>query len=266
MKISKAVGKNCFSQAPADVKLVQSALAGIKNKKFKSYYAGRIDGKCGNKTIEAISHFQCDNSLKMTGKIEAYGPTMNKLRMKTPMSLKNKLANSGGGGMGAGGTLDINRVKTNNKNLADKIKKTWSLPKLEGESLAKLVEAVTMKGMVPLRPFGNEPVGIDPEGRFKVRFDIEPWALDNSVGGMEVRRSMTKAVADVITTSPYWHRGDPTILQFKSAQAYKDLKGGTKPSSQFLRYLGIQEGSITCPCLLAIASGAQNLVQKEMSK
>lgn len=86
-KLTRAVGKNCYSATTADIEMVQIALSNIKNKKFKPYYSGKIDGKKSSDLEAAIIAFQVDQGLPATGKIDAGGACVSRIRSKTPARL-----------------------------------------------------------------------------------------------------------------------------------------------------------------------------------
>ena len=80
MKLTKSVGKGTFPAAK-DVMIVQKCLSSIKIKtKFgtQPVWKGKVEGKNSADLIKAIEAFQQCEGLKITGKIEAIGPTFQR--------------------------------------------------------------------------------------------------------------------------------------------------------------------------------------------
>ena len=94
-RITRTVGKGAFGVPAADIRTVQTALSYIKGKtKFgmKPFFQGKTDGKSGPVTVAAIQCFQESENLKVTGRIEPTGPTMHRLRTKTPLTASTAIA------------------------------------------------------------------------------------------------------------------------------------------------------------------------------
>lgn len=221
MSISKSVGKNAHGQTSGDVKLVQTALSAIKCKKGKPYYKGRIDGKSGAKTVESIENFQCDNKIKVTGKVESVGPTINNIKQKTPAQMKTVLGQSGGGGHGAVGSLNNKKIEHNNNKVIAVLKK-WPLPTAELQGLIKWVDLCT-KAMVPLDIDKNEML-ISNQGNFVALFTLAPWATGEGQYDTNAAKIMVKNAADLITGISKWQRGEQDALYFKSTAPHSFLQ------------------------------------------
>ena len=252
LKITRKVGKNAHGQSASDVKIIQMALAAIKNKKYKPCYAGKIDGKAGPKTIQAICDFQTENKIKVTGVVETHGPTINAMNRKMPQSVKGSLSKaSAGGSAGAltgGNASGTNaaqkikqqeaKIKQQNEKLAKKIESELPLPKEEAKSLAKAIRACTTNCLIPFDSDLAGPVDLSSDGRFVVKLKLDESGLDSGAAGTQQRKTMIKAVCDEIAKVSGWRRGD-TNLTFKSANAYHELLKRGAPSDAFFKCIGM---------------------------
>lgn len=81
--LTKAVGKGVIGASVSDVEILQRIFAKLKGPDRKPLYSGRIDGKAGPKTIAAIACYQQAKGVKVTGKVETMGQTINKLKMES---------------------------------------------------------------------------------------------------------------------------------------------------------------------------------------
>ena len=261
MTISKPVGLKAFGQTPSDVKLVQLALQACKTKKFKPFYSGKIDGKAGPKTVEAICTFQRENNLPVTGKVEREGPTMTRLRLKTPQQIKTALDKSGGGGHGAVGLLDHGKIKSGNAILIKGIE-TWPLPTSERAALMKWVKACTENyiALIAKAP----PVDIAAQGHFTVAFGLPDWALGPFNEKQKARTEMTNKACDLMAGISGWQKGDPTTLTFKTVKAYSVLAhpGILKPQDRALAGLPDKQ----CPIQEKCAAAAVKVINAEKGK
>lgn len=92
LTLSRSVGNGAINPVHADVVKIQTILSKIRNKLGKVFYAGRIDGKCKQKTIDAICAFQMSEKIKVTGVIERTGQTITKLKQKAPNTVTIAIA------------------------------------------------------------------------------------------------------------------------------------------------------------------------------
>lgn len=251
MQISKSVGKNAHGQNVDDVTTIQSALAACKCKKYKPFYQGRIDGKCGPKTICAIEQFQLESNINVTGKLDTYGQTINRLKQKAPAirvgSTQNTSHKSNVSPTSIG--LDTNKVQKTNTTLADEIKRKWPLPLKEAEDLAKTVVRVGKELGIPLMPNGKNPVNIDNQGAFTVAFDIPSWGYNNNTS---LKSKVIANVCEMVSKSPAWQKGDNISLRFRSTTKFAELTKVSKPSHKFIKSLGLlslPSDSVILACL-----------------
>ena len=251
VNLTRKVGKNAHGQSASDVKIVQTALAAIKNKKYKPTYAGKIDGKAGPKTIQAICDFQADNKIKVTGVVESYGPTMNCLNRRLPHSVKQTLEKASSGGSvsaisdGASGSNTAQKlqqaegkIKQQNEKLAKKVEGELPLPKEEAESLATAIRSCTANCLIPFDSDLAGPVDLSSDGRFVVKLKLDESGLDSGAAGNQQRQQQIKAVCDEIAKVSGWRRGDTNLI-FKSANAYHELLKREAPSDAFFKCIGM---------------------------
>ncbi len=171
IQITKTVGLKAHGQTPLDVKTIQTAFAAIKCKRGKPFYQGRIDGKCGPKTLIAIEDFQGQNNIRPTGRVEPQGPTITRIWQKLPAQVKAsfeeqkaKQTPTGGSSRSKPSTSDQqnevptqtlgeaynpDKIAADNKKLAKEIINTWPLPTKEAIELARLIELVDANLGIP---------------------------------------------------------------------------------------------------------------------
>jgi len=217
MKLMKSVGKGCYCTSQNDVLVVQTALANIKNGS-KAHYCGKLDGKDGPKTEVAIADFQCCNGIKATGKVESYGPTINKLLQKCPVSVKSRIS-GGVATPAAASNMDMQKVKQTASKTSDQIRKREPLPKVEAETLAKIVEKAAEVGV----PLLYKKTDISTEGRFVAEFDIAPFAQIAQCGNGDHRTKMIQKVSHFIGRYATWQMGPSNTLVYKSIANWKIL-------------------------------------------
>jgi peptidoglycan hydrolase-like protein with peptidoglycan-binding domain len=251
LSISKPVGKGAFGMNDADIRAVQIALGAIRDKSYKVYYKGRVDGRCGPKTIDAICMFQMVEKINpMTGNIRPGDRTNNRLKAKTPPSVKNKIIQKVGGS-----TMTKQQIINANRKVADVVVKSWPLPKAEAESMAKCINEMASSALVPIKTWNKETAKIDNDGRFIIKFDILDYGPDKSAGGLPIRSAMIRKACAIVAKSPQWQQGFHDMMQFKSSKAYPLLKGqNKKPSADFLKSLEITMPNdlVICACLAQI--------------
>ena len=251
MKISKSVGKGCFGTSQHDVLIVQTALASIKEKN-KPHYSGKIDGKVGPKTEAAIADFQCCNGIKATGKVESYGPTISKLRQKTPMSVKNRLSGGIATPASASNTA-MAKVMDTARKTADQIRRREPLPKREAEALATIVMEAAGVGV----PLLYKKTDISSDGRFVAEFDIAPFALATECAGGDYKTKIIRKVSQFVGKYGTWQMGPSNSLKYNSSSVYQALKFKKKLTASQFGAMGISE--TRCPildrCLAAASLG-----------
>jgi len=263
MKISRNVGAGVHGALPADVKLVQQALAAIKPLGNPNpHYKGSVDGLCGPKTISAISSFQSVNGIAASGRIEPISQTMRTLTEKTPKALQFMLERSGGGSAGSVGSVgaqDLGKVRMHNKAVADHAETVWTLPAKEGAALAEAIRRVAAEDMVPLMFDIPDHVTIDGDGRFVVQLRVTAWGHGSGAEGLEEAKTMAEAATRTIIKSEHWQRADASPLRVKTRDAYPELIGGAEPSEPFLDTLNLRPNDFKNPVHRTIASTLETL-------
>jgi len=240
MKLSKSVGKGCYSTSRSDVLVVQTALANIKRAN-KPHYCGKLDGKDGPKTEAAIADFQSCNGIKATGKVESYGPTINKLRQKTPMSVKNRIS----GGIAtpaAASNTDMAKVKAVATKTAKQITTKEPLPKVEAAALAKIVMDAAGVGV----PLVYKATGISNDGRFVAEFEIASFAQIAHGGSGDHKTKMIQKVSQFVGKYGAWVMGPSGTLKYQTARKFSCLAASRKAKSEHIRSLGLS-GRPECP-------------------
>ncbi len=137
MKLTGSVGRMGRNDK-GDVALVQQALATIKVKgRFGSQplWKGRVDGRNSRDLEAAIGTFQSAKGLRPTGKLDAIGPGITRLRQTLPTSFRATQAIRGTTAS-VSGQPDPRRAA---KKAADKIKAAAPFPVKERNALADAV-------------------------------------------------------------------------------------------------------------------------------
>jgi len=219
MRISNTVGKGAYPRAH-DVMVVQAALASIKDKSARPYYAGKADGRPGPKLIAAIAAFQATEKLPATGKIEPSGATMQRLRQRLSPQLRKQLE-SGVATAAATNPAAMARARQAAERTADTIKRTAPLPKREAEALARIVREAAAIGV----PLDLAEVSVDGGGRFQVRLAIPRTALpSDGMAGPQITRAITEKVSRLVAANPSWLMRSPNSLVYYSANYYPGLR------------------------------------------
>ena len=197
IQITKTVGLKAHGQTPLDVKTIQTMLNNLKDKRNRPFYQGRIDGKCGPKTLFAIEECQGCYNIRPTGRIEPNSTTFKRMCQKLPRPVMVKLeeqqektksnnscsssSNSSTSDQqndvppqASGNIYNASAIVASNKKLARDIVQTWPLPKKEAIELARLVERAGGDTPIPLKDFGKLTVKIEDDGGFRVKFSIPP--------------------------------------------------------------------------------------------
>jgi len=234
MQLTKSVGKGCYCTSQNDVLMVQTALANIKHRN-KPHYCGKIDGKDGPKTEVAIAEFQSCCGIKATGKVESYGPTINKLRQKTPMSVKGRL-NGGIATPAAASVSDTAKVKATAHKTAEHIRKKEPLPKKEAEALAKIVMDAADVGV----PLTYKRTDISNDGRFIAELDIAPFAQIAHCGNGDHRKKMIQKVSQFVGKYGAWQMGPSQTLIYQSATPRAYLSSTHTFKDGFIKASGLK--------------------------
>ncbi len=167
MKLTGSVGRMGRNDK-GDVALVQQALATIKVRgKFGSQplWKGRADGRNSRDLEAAIAGFQSAKGLSPTGKLDAIGPGITRLRQTLPTSFRATQAVQGTTASISGQT-DVPRAA---KKTADGIKAAAPFPVKERNALADAVLAVAKELGIALAL--NE-TWITRAGQFAAEFEI----------------------------------------------------------------------------------------------
>jgi|GEM_PF-6013936 len=266
MKISRNVGAGVHGALPADVKLVQQALAAIKPLGSPSgHYNGSVDGICGPLTISAINSFQSDNHISATGRIEPTSQTMRVMTEKTPKALQFMLERSGGGSAGSVGSVgaqNLGKVRMHNKAVAEHAESVWTLPSKEGAALGKAIRRVAAEDMVPLMFDIPDHVTLDGDGRFVVELRVAVWGHGSGADGLAEAKIMAEAATQTIIKSEHWQRVDASALRVKSRDAYPWLAGGAAPSEPFLDEIILRQNDFKNPTHAAIAASLEILTKQ----
>jgi hypothetical protein len=194
----------------------------------------------------------------MTGNIRPGDRTNNRLKTKTPPSVKNKIVQKVGGS-----TMTKQQIINANRKVADVVVKSWPLPKTEAESMVKCIDEMARSALVPIKTWNKETAKIDNDGRFIIKFDILDYGPDKSAGGLPIRSTMIRKACAIVVKSPHWQQGFHDMLQFKS-KAYPELKGNETPSQEYLKLLNLSQSDKADPAIKKIlAAGEQEYLNQQ---
>ena len=272
LKITRKVGKNAHGQSASDVKIIQMALAAIKNKKYKPCYAGKIDGKAGPKTLQAICDFQTENKIKVTGVVETHGPTMNCLNRRLPHGVKGSLSKASAGGSaasltdGASGTNAAQKIKQQeakirqqNEKLAKEIMAHAPIPKTFIKGLADFVKKATEHYIA----VGMADLILEKNGKIIAKIFIE-----NSSSDPQEKLKQQQILSKISQTIPRWSYNQATGLQ-SDQWNNPAAKKAKKPSSSTLKLLGLQghkfHYTITQSLLGGLEQHTDDMIDQEKS-
>ena len=251
MKLTGSVGRMGRNDK-GDVALVQQALATIKVRgKFGSQplWKGRTDGRNSRDLEAAIGAFQAAKGLRATGKLDAIGPGITRLRQTLPTSFRATQAIQGTTA-NVSGQPDAGRAA---KKTADKIKAA-PFPVKERKALSDAILAVAKELNIALA-LGE--TWITRDGRFAAAFEIDgDLAATPSEKGQVLRK-----IARVVIRNGVWLRRMPNSLDFESRRQLRSLKAAAKTLPAEDREL--LELTITPqgPVLAALAQGCAELIR-----
>jgi len=242
MKISRNVGAGVHGALPADVKLVQSALAAIKPLgKPNPHYKGSVDGRCGPLTISAISSFQSANHISATGRIEPISQTLRTLTEKTPKALQFMMERSGGqNSTGFVGSGNVAKVLEYGKIVSDYAKENWALPRKAAEDLSKSILLLSKDAFIPIMFNPPFPVSIDADGRFCLSLRLSEWGYEKSAEGLEEAHRMAETATEAIIKTGLWQRASGKALHIKTRDAMPVLANPAPINQQQLEMLGLE--------------------------
>lgn len=254
MTLSKTVGKNAHGQTAPDVKLVQIALNAIKDKKSSPLYKGRIDGKCGPKTICAIEQFQCTVKIPVTGKIAPQDRTMNKLREKTPRTTINKLAKSNPSSFRSISTMNQIKIKTETE--AKLIKSSAPLPAAEAKALHEIIVAAGKKGVL----ISVKDIKVTPAGKAEVDFEVLGLTSASGQQSMEIVAELVK----IVNSNRKWSFDKSNFLLTTSQWSTPYLKSSGSLSSNMIKSLGIQGYTFKYSLSKSLLIGLEDKFKKQL--
>ena len=224
LSISRTVGKGRPGASEADITLIQCCLQAIKVKtKFglRSLYPGKVDGKVGQKMIDAICAFHRMIGEPEKGYIEPHGSCFKQLVKHVPSGVKASIASTSIGVDHGTGRSGANQKTVRMSEGAARDAATKSpLPPKEAEGLAALIRAAAQKNVALV----HSGTGVTRDGRFSTQFKVNSAAapIRLPVGKLnELAAISLKALASQSTT---WSMPIPTKLELISRTAYEGLR------------------------------------------
>ena len=248
-KLSGSVGR-MGANKPADVKIIQACLGGIKVK-ARPLYKGKADGKAGKDLIDAICAFQGAEKIRPSGKIMPGDSTTSKLKVRTPSAISGQLQAAMIGSVQTGAaSVSQTRVAAAAGKTATTLKAKSPLPQAQAEALAKLVSNLGRKGV----PLTQGKTDITDDGRFSVEFTINKAALPAAARTADALKRCHDAFREELRSSSVWKQPMPGKLRVVTGQSFEYLKGCSEPSSEFLERLGVSKTSLSPMDLRVIAA------------
>ena len=252
MKLNGSVGKMGRNDK-GDVALVQQALATIKVKgKFGSQplWKGHVDGRNSRDLEAAIGCFQFAKGLRPTGKLDAIGPGITRLRQTLPASFRATEAIRGTTAS-VSGQADPRGAA---RKAADKVKAAAPFPVKERTALADAILKVAKELDIAL---ASKEHWITRDGRFATGFDI-----DGDLAGTPSEKSQVmQKITQVVTRNGVWLRRMPNTLDFESRRQLRSLKAAAKTlpaaDKELLELTVTPKG----PVLTALAQGCAELIR-----
>ena len=210
-KLSGSVGK-MGANKPADVKIIQACLGGIKVK-GRPLYKGKADGKAGKDLIDAICTFQGADKIKPSGKITPGDSTASKLKMRTPPAVSGQLQAAMIGTAQSDPAIGTQaKVATTSANTATSIKTKSPIPKAQAEALAKIISNLGKKGV----PLTQGKTDITDDGRFGVDLSINSSALPTAARTSDALKRMQEVFRDELRTTSVWRQPTPGKIRDQS--------------------------------------------------
>ena len=252
MKLKGSVGK-MGGNDKGDVALVQQALATIKvNGKFgaQPLWKGRVDGRNSRDLEAAIGVFQAAKGLRPTGKLDAIGPGITRLKQTLPTSFRATQAIRGTTAS-VSGQADVRGAA---KKAADKIRAAAPFPVKERTALADAIQAVAKELDIAL---ASTELWITRDGRFAVELEVE----GKLAGPPSEKGQVMQKIARVVIRNGVWLRRMPNTLDFESRRQLRSLKAAAKTlpaeDKELLELTGAPKG----PVLAALAQGCAELIR-----
>ena len=216
-KLTGSVGK-MGANKPADVKIIQACLGGIKVK-ARPLYKGKSDGKAGKDLIDAICAFQGAEKIRPSGKIMPGDQTTSKLKIRTPSSVQMpREASMSNAAVAA-------RVKSAVALVGKEIRSEAPLPLEEAKALEKIITAASKQGIaLALHSFE-----VTDQGRFKVELketSVAGLAMDQSTRG---RRETASIVTKIVQQNSRWIGGSSSNLVFTTPVLVTPKKDEERP-------------------------------------
>lgn len=228
-KPSGSVGK-MGANKPADVKIIQAYLGGIKVK-ARPLYKGKADGKAGKDLIDAICTFQGAEKIKPTGKIMPGDSTTSKLKMHTPSAVSGQLQAAMIGTVQSGPSIGTQwKVHSIANRTATALKAKSPVPKQHAEALAKLIATLGKKGV----PLTQGRTDITDDGRFGVELAVNRSALPTAARTNDVLKQIAETVRETFRSSSVWKQPMPDKLRVVTTVSFPFLKGLKEPSKAYL--------------------------------
>ena len=257
-KLSGSVGK-MGANKPADVKIIQACLSGIKVK-MKPLYRGKADGKAGKDLIDAICAFQGAEKIKPSGKIMPGDSTTSKLKMRTPSAVSGQLQAAMIGTVQSGPSMGTQaKVASATASTATAIKSKSPIPKQQAEALAKIISNLGKKGV----PLTQGKTDITDDGRFGVDLSINTSALPTAARTDEAMKRMQEVFRDELRTTSVWRQPVPGKLRVVTGQSFEFLKGLSEPSAEFIARHKINKSSFD-PAGLKLLAATERLESREV--
>lgn len=256
-KLSGSVGK-MGANKPADVKIIQACLSGIKVK-MKPLYKGKADGKAGKDLIDAICAFQGAEKIKPSGKIMPGDSTSSKLKTRTPSAVSGQLQAAMIGTAQSGPSMGTQaKVASATASTAASIKTKSPIPKPQAEALAKAIGNLGKKGV----PLTQGKTDITDDGRFGVELSINTSALPTAARTNDALKRMHEAFREQLRTTPVWRQPTPGKLRVVTGQSFDFLKSLGEPSDAWMARHKLNKAQFEGPGLKLLAA-AEYLEAKE---
>jgi hypothetical protein len=252
MKLNGSVGRMGRNDK-ADVALVQDAFTRIKIRgKFgrQSLWKGRVDGRNSRDLEAAIGSFQAINNLRPTGKLEASGPAVSKLRQAVPSAFRSARPVRGTRAS-VSGQADPQRAAMKE---ADRIKTSAPFPDKERTALADAVRRVGKELNIVLTCKRD---WITQDGRFATELRID----GDLSGSMAEQNQIIQKITRMVAERGVWEGGNPNNLEFRSKRQLAALKGTAKTLSAADKELLELTRPPKDPLLAAYAQGCARLIR-----
>ena len=241
-KLKRAVGKSTFPDQN-DVMETQYVLSQLKNRCFKPYYRGKIDGKQSQVLIDSICSFQKENKLSMTEKVDPHCATFRCMKQRS-MNLKPRKSPASTEQNTTSPFIDTDEINlTHLKNWvrvnSRKVYERAQLPDLERRSMADLISKMGQAGIC----LDLTGTNITQDGCFSAQLYWEDAAHYDA----KTYKTVTDTISRIFTQSGQWRREQPNNLSFVSRTVHPVLKNYKLPTDQLLKQANFNKNTLPSP-------------------